>query len=433
MITLIEWNDNEDDNEDENEHVMQNEVVIEKNEVNLKNLKRAKRNWRKCMGCEERANLHRPTKIMRMHFCKSKKIYIEKNDRVCNFHLQHGNWDGMRVATASNFSGKAIDEMVSFILNADFSERQAPHIDAGITESQLKEVLVLLGLPQNPNKAQQKNIESVRLYLERLRHGHTYLEMAHRHNTNRQLISKRVKNGREILLERFVPSHLGYNNCNRDKLLSHTTDMARMLYCNNDHSKCVTIWDGTYIYTCSTANYTHQRKIFSGQKHRHLFKIMKVVGVDGTILDVFGPYPANKNDAEILRLIFEKTGIQNIFRPGDVFLVDRGFRDVVQFLKNKNFDVKIPEFIGKGTNGQLTTLQGNKSRLVTKMRYAIEVANGRMKKKWQLFAKMIPSILTKNLMDDYKIGAALLNAYGKPIICDKDDFINIGQRMMNMM
>lgn len=158
---------------------------------------------------------------------------------------------------------------------------------------------------------------------------------------------------------------------------------------------------------------------------------MKVVGVDGTIIDVFGPFPANKNDAEILKIVFEKTEIEKNFRPGDVIVLDRGFRDVVQFLKSKHFDVRIPEFINKGTDGQLTSLQGNKSRLVTKIRYAIEVANGRMKNKWQLFSKIIPSILSKHLMADYKIGAAMLNAYRKPIICDKNDFANIGQKMTN--
>lgn len=68
-------------------------------------------------------------------------------------------------------------------------------------------------------------------------------------------------------------------------------------------------------------------------------------------------------------------------------LLDRGFRDAVQFLKDKNLNVRISEFIAKGTNDQFTTLQDNKSRIVTKMRYAIEVANGRMKNKWQLFIK----------------------------------------------
>lgn len=75
-------------------------------------------------------------------------------------------------------------------------------------------------------------------------------------------------------------------------------------------------------------------------------------------------------------------------------------------------------------------MQANKSRLVTKLRFAIETANGRMKNKWSLFQKIIPSILTPNLMADYKIGAALFNSFGKPILCEREDFRNIGSRMM---
>lgn len=93
----------------------------------------------------------------------------------------------------------------------------------------------------------------------------------------------------------------------------------------------------------------------------------------------------------------------------------------------------MPEFIQKGTHGQLTAKQANKSRLVTKMRFAIEAANGRMKTKWHLFDKRIPSILTPHLMSDYKIGSALLNAFGKPIICDKEDSHIIGPRMIELV
>lgn len=422
LISLIEVSENEDENEYDVES--EEEEVINRNEVKLNNFRRAKRNWRKCLGCNENENLHRPTKKMRLAICKAQKIYIQANDRVCDYHLQEDNWNQIQLNTASNFSGKVLEEMIPFLLdNVKELESRDTNMEIGITETQFKQVLFELGFPENPSKTEQRAIKSIRLYMERLRHGHTYVQMANRHKTNRRLIGKKIKCGRNILLQRFVPNHLGYDNLNRATLLEHTTEMARLLYCNNDATKCVTILDGTYIYTCNTKNYTHQRKIYSGQ--------MKLIAVDGTIIDIFGPFPANKNDAEIISIVFNTFPIENIFRPGDVVLLDRGFRDAVKFLKDKNLDVRIPEFIAKGTNGQLTTLQDNKSRIVTKMRYAIEVANGRMKNKWQLFNKIIPSILTKHLMADYKIGAALMNAFAKPIICDKNDYQTIAIRMTN--
>lgn len=79
----------------------------------------------------------------------------------------------------------------------------------------------------------------VRLYIERLRHGHTYEQMAHHHNLSRQAIGQKIKHGRNLLLRNFVPNHLGFEKQNRDWLKSHTTDLARILYCGGDADKCV--------------------------------------------------------------------------------------------------------------------------------------------------------------------------------------------------
>lgn len=437
LISLIEVSENEAENGDDNRlisliEIDESDTEEEKcgNVVKLTGISRVVRNWRKCFACNEKQNLCLPSKKMRQYFCKSKKIYIQKNDRVCKYHFQCQNWNEIRPKTASNFSSKILDEMIAFLIDPPLGSLDS-HIEIGVTDAQFKQIIYELGLPENPNKNQKRMILAVRLYLERLRHGHTFAQMAHQHNVDRRTIAKKIKSGRDILLNNFVPVHLGHQT--RQWLIQHTTDLARLLYCENNPEKCVIICDGTYIYTCGSSNYSHQRKIYSGQKRRHLFKIMKMVSVDGSIIDVFGPFPATKNDAEILRNVFEQTSFQNILNSGDVILLDRGFRDCKKYLENKKFVVKMPEFITKGTHGQLTAKQGNKSRLTTKMRYAIEVANGRMKNKWHLFEKIIPSILTPHLMSDYKIGAAVLNAFGKAIICDKEDFFNIGSRMIGLV
>lgn len=417
LVSLIEVDESEGEKEEEKYDSV----------VKLKNVRRAVRNWRKCLGCGEKKDLHLPSKEMRQYVCKSKQIYIQKNDRVCNDHAQRQNWNQIHFKTTSNFSNKIVDEMVSFLINmppvnSDFRN------DIGVTDIQFDQIIHESGFPENPNKKQKHMIMDVRLFMDRLRHGHTYEQMGNRYNMTRRTIGKRIKCGRNVLLRNFVPNNLGHES--RQWLIEHTTDLARLLYCNGDRTKCVVVLDGTYIYTCDTSNYSHQRLIYSGQKRRHLFKIMKLIAIDGSIIDCFGPYPAKMNDATIIKEIFGQLSFDNILNAGDIFLVDRGFRDAVRFLQNKKFNVQIPAFIQKGTNGQLTTTQANKSRLVTKMRFAIEAANGRMKNKWSLFQKIIPSILTTNLMADYKIGAALLNSFSKPILCEKEDFFNIGSRMM---
>lgn len=399
----------------------------------LKEVKRSVRNWRKCFACQERKNLQRPSKQMRIFFLKSKKIYIEKNDRVCNFHSESENWDVCCNST-STFSGKVIDEMLNFLLSSSLNEAHTePPLNIGLTVTDFKQILFECGIPENPTKAEKKIALAIKLCIERLHTGNTYKQMGLRYKMSRVSIGMLVKRGRNILLESFVPSHLGFRNCTRQWLKDHTTDFARMLYCDNNPERVVVICDGTYIYTCSSKNYAHQKCIYSGQKNRHLFKIMKFVAVDGTIIDVFGPFPANQNDAEILKIILERSSFKNIFNPLDVLLVDRGFRDALKMCKKMQIDVRMPDFIKKGEDGQLTTSQCNKSRLVTKMRFCIEAANGRMKMKWHLFNKIIPSILTTNLMPDYKVGSAILNAFGKPILCENENYLDIGQQMLSRL
>lgn len=422
LVTLIEVSEN-DSEIDENKN---NE---NKGKFVLKKIKRIVRNWRKCFACEEKKNLRRPSKQMRSFFCKTKKIYIEKNDRVCEFHAQSHNWN-ITCKTTSIFTNKIVDEMVEFLLNHPSNEASEPPLNIGLTVTEFKQILFELGIPENPNKTQNKTVAAVKMYIERLHTGQTYKQMGLRYKMSRVSIGQIIKRGRKILLENFVPIHLGYKNCNRQWLKNHTTDFAKLLYCNKDPEKCVIICDGTYVYCNSSANYAHQRHTYSGQKRRHLFKIMKFVTVDGFIIDTFGPFGATQNDAKIIKILFEKSQFKSIFNAGDIVLVDRGFRDCLKTLRDMKLDAKIPDFIQKGTDGQLTTSQCNKSRLITKMRFAIELANGRMKMKWNLFNKIIPSILSTHLMTDYKIGAAILNAFGKPITCDKEDFMQIGTKML---
>jgi len=65
----------------------------------------------------------------------------------------------------------------------------------------------------------------------------------------------------------------------------------------------------------------------------------------------------------------------NTTHEGDI-LIDRGFRDVVNFLTiNKKLHVYCAEL------GQLDTIEANTSRFVTKCRWVIEQVFGRFKKK----------------------------------------------------
>ena len=104
LISLIEISESEAENGDDNRlisliEVDESDAEVENeeekwiNRVKLTAVSRVVRNWRKCLGCNEKKNLCLPSKKMRQYFCKSRKIYIQQNDRVCKYHFQSQNWE----------------------------------------------------------------------------------------------------------------------------------------------------------------------------------------------------------------------------------------------------------------------------------------------------------------------------------------------------
>lgn len=75
-----------------------------------------------------------------------------------------------------------------------------------------------------------------------------------------------------------------------------------------------------------------------------------IVGIDGCIFDVFGFYFVDyyNNDVVIIKyLLFINESVKNWFQENDIFIVDRGFRDVVDFLE-EGFNVKMLFYFKKG-------------------------------------------------------------------------------------
>ena len=84
-----------------------------------------------------------------------------------------------------------------------------------------------------------------------------------------------------------------------------------------------------------------QRLTYSDQKKRHFVRPFTVCTTDGRIVAIFGPYFAVNNDASILLDVLERKGVKeneafrDLLKPGDVFILDRGFRDCVKTLIEK--------------------------------------------------------------------------------------------------
>lgn len=169
-------------------------------------------------------------------------------------------------------------------------------------------------------------------------------------------------------------------------------------------------------------------------KFRHLLKPFLIVCGDGHIVDVFGPYAATTSDATILqRLLASETesGLEWFFRSGDAFILDRGFRDAVSTIEECGFQVHMPPTRARGQ--QLTTIEANKSRLVTICRWVVEAINGRFKRDFKIFRQHYFNVTMKNMMVDFRICAAIINANQTPYEDNlrAQEYINIINENMN--
>lgn len=150
-------------------------------------------------------------------------------------------------------------------------------------------------------------------------------------------------------------------------------------------------------------------------KKMPLVKPMVGCTPNGYITHVLGPFDANHNDAVILKDCFHRFQDEmSTLQEGDVILADRGFRDVITYLKeDKKFNVYCPGI------GQLETIEANQSRFVTKVRWVIEQVFGRLKTKFRIFALPAHNATLADDNDSLKIAFALLNLFHKPICSDQ--------------
>lgn len=157
---------------------------------------------------------------------------------------------------------------------------------------------------------------------------------------------------------------------------------------------------------------------------------MLVTTTTGYIVDVFGPYVSNisNNDAAMQKdiLIKNKNGILNWIEDHDLIVVDRGFRDSTGMMRALGLDVCMPDFL----NGRrrFDAMEANRSRFISKIRWVVESANGRVKQfKW--LNQTIQNSTIPQIRDYLQIACALVNAYRQPAISSSFHDPLIAERM----
>lgn len=381
----------------------------------------------KCVfGCSVVRSLRNLTKEECLEIFIKKNVFVKYGARVCTVHdLEESlvipndfETAGMGVSLNAEEILTSFHTFKSIIL----TERdKAPlsflnmkndmlKFETGLEHQQYFDVLQFLSSEDLLTRVRMEFALGV--YLSRLRRGYTFEELAIRWNIAEKTARNYCQLCRSILIGPFCDKYLSLTR-DRADLINHQTDTAKRLHApSGEH--IILVLDGTYVFIQKSSNFAFQRMTYSGHKHRNLIKPMMAVFPDGYIGAVWGPFPGNKNDASILIDLLNNTD-WNSFQPGDVIIVDRGFRDCIPNISSKGFVAKMPSFADKPSL-PLTTQQANSSRLITKVRYIVEVVNGRIKKIFKYFDRTIQNTTLDTLFNDFKIACALLNLTFKPVV-----------------
>lgn len=354
------------------------------------------------------------------------RLYVPRSARICSHHLYNGAWNELSFHN-NDFTGMQMDDMMLIMERGtrrqfDFSNIREldPHLChywLGMDADSFHQLLLYV-----PQLSQVVPCASTALsiILVKLRTGDSNERLSSLFNLSRRTLERYMSHARNCLTETFVPLYLGLGHMSIQDVAARNKIIPEGLFGNPEMSAnnkpAITICDGTYIYVQSSSNYSYQKKTYSLHKLNNLVKPFLIVCCDGYILQSLGPFPATENDANIMSKEFrsERSPLRTYFRPNDIFILDRGFRDVVGELQRYGYKAHMPESLLEGEN-QLTTEQANRSRCVTMCRWVVEVVNGRIKRDFKLFRQEYFNRASTHLMTDFNIACALLNKYHIPI------------------
>jgi len=246
--------------------------------------------------------------------------------------------------------------------------------------------------------------------------------------SGRLIVSAAFNSVAQSLHQFFVPLHLGIDHLTPEEAKNHNTIFSTTFF----GDKTTTIWDGTYLYLNKSSNYAKSRSSFSTQKKRSLTKFMSIVLPDGYCLDTVGPFYSNHyhNDAGITQKILneEGFGFMNWLQESEqVVVVDLGFRNIVSYLQNLGLRVEIPSY----NKNQQVTIDSNRTRLVTKVRWVVEAYHSRFKK-FRFFENVQSTSDLLLLKECLRITTASLNRFRPPLYTKKEKDQEIATTMLNL-
>jgi hypothetical protein len=277
----------------------------------------------------------------------------------------------------------------------------------------------------------KKRLVTIPLYFFKLRTGMSDRMIGALLGKSQQNVNYHINSTRELLMQYFVPKHLGLHLVNNQQMTLHTTRVAQGLVVPN---RSILVLDGTYIYCQKSGNFDFQRLSYSLHKHRNLFKMFMCVATDGYIISCTGPFEANISDAKLMEDLISDDEFKETFPPiSTTLIVDRGFRDIIEKAQALGYETQMPAFLEKKEK-QLSTEKANATRCTTKMRFIVEVVNGQIKQTFSMFDKTANNRSLPNAPDHFRIACSTINFIRNGNFhSDKNNPDEISERICQLM
>ncbi|CAH2088907.1 unnamed protein product [Euphydryas editha] len=415
--------------------------------IHLSQISRAPNTSNSCIvfGCQHPSRLRVPQN-MKIRLLKEFNYYVPPAARICQEHLLLNDFEVL--LSANNVSHEFNEEQIMDMMNIlkvvsqvtgrlDFENIE--NIDANevyfLTGRTIEQFNTILAQVPSLLRTCNKPKTALAIYLIKLRTGEPDTRLAEMFHMSRRSLERLLKTARDCLYQDFVPLHLGWDHITRQQVVERNLFIPNALFGDNsrEEMKAIIICDGTYVFIQKSSNFLFQKRTYSHHKFQNLLKPFLIVCCDGYIIDVTGPYAATTSDATILSnmLNAEDSVFPWFFTPGDMLILDRGFRDALPDIEDCGYKAHMPLSVPRGQT-QLSTTDANKSRMITMCRWVVEVVNGRFKRDFKLFRQDYFNKALPNMQNDFRIAAAITNAFHDPIT-DNSNAHEIVERINNRM
>jgi hypothetical protein len=303
-------------------------------------IKIAKSHHGRCFICKRRTSLHKVKSESVLYALKHYKIYIKPHARCCVRHLdlngliKHEQFDFILTSQVSHEKNKKIilDNNIFFSVQSGIFENfrdMASLTDEycfKITRWSKQEFIHFSKyITSIYDTAGRTKEELIAVYRYWLRKGLDQSSLAlYQNNKSQHQISHYLSQIRMAINKDFVPFYLGSSK-DIAFYLSHNNETTTILH-NLKKNDLIIIVDSTYLRLEKSSNNHFQYKCWSQQKMDLLMKPFIICCADGFIIDCYGPFQANLNDAKIFEYILETDkSLLSILKPNNtVVLLDRG-------------------------------------------------------------------------------------------------------------